>query len=131
MLDVAGHLLRANEHAFDLRVVDRGEVGTPVCVDVKSGAREQRDGRVLQTAFGNAKADFHRFTSAAVGWKSMFLVKQERVPSWQSRPSPSTSTRKSRQSLSQSVAAEITRRRLPEVSPFIHSFWRVRLKKVT
>ena len=33
--------------------------------------------------------------------------------------------------LSQSVDADITRRRLPLVSPFIHSFWRVRLQKVT
>jgi hypothetical protein len=34
-------------------------------------------------------------------------------------------------SLSQSVEAETTRSRLPLVSPFIHSFWRVRLQKVT
>ena len=61
----------------------------------------------------------------------MGLVKQLTVPSWQTRPSPSTSTRKSRASLSQSVAAEMMRRRLPLVSPFIQSFWRVRLQKVT
>ena len=61
----------------------------------------------------------------------MGLVKQLTVPSWHTRPSPSTSTLKSSVSLSQSVAAAMTRRRLPLVSPFIHSFWRVRLQKVT
>ena len=47
------------------------------------------------------------------------------------QPSPSTSTRNSSASLSQSVAASITRSRLPLVSPFIHSFCRVRLQNVT
>src|SRR5207302_9517057 len=80
--------------------------------------------------FRNSQADLHWATSA-IGDTSIFLVKHDRVPSGQTRPSPSTSTRKSRQSLSQSVAAEITRSRFPEVSPLIHSLWRVRLTHVT
>ncbi len=61
----------------------------------------------------------------------MGRVKQLTVPSWQTRPSPSTCTRNSSVSLSQSVEAETMRKRLPLVSPFIQSFWRVRLQKVT
>ena len=56
MIDVAGHLLRANQHALNLRVVDGREVGAAVGVDVPAGALEERNGGILQTAFGNAES---------------------------------------------------------------------------
>ena len=58
VIDVARHLLRANQHALDLGVVDGGKVGAAVGVDVPAGALEERDGRVLQAAFGNAETKF-------------------------------------------------------------------------
>ena len=55
MIDVARHLLCANQHALDLGVVDGWKVAAAVGVDVPTGALEESDGRILQTAFGNAK----------------------------------------------------------------------------
>ena len=48
--DVARHLLRANQHAVDLRIVDGREVRPRARVDVESRAREELDRRVLQRA---------------------------------------------------------------------------------
>ncbi len=59
------------------------------------------------------------------------LQKQLTVPRWQTLPSPWRSTRASTVSLSQSVSRRTTFSRLPEVSPFIQSVLRVRLKNVT
>ena len=56
VIDVARHLLRANEHALDVDVVDRRKVGAAVGVDVPSCALEERDGRILQAAFGNSES---------------------------------------------------------------------------
>ena len=53
-----------------------------------------------------------------------------RSPVWQTLPSPSRFTFTSTVSSSQSVSISTTCRRLPEVSPFIQSLLRVRLKKV-
>ena len=80
VVDVASHLLSANEHALDLGVVDGGEVGAAVGVDVPAGAFEEGDGRVLQAAFGNAEAKFlaHAFTSEPT---ARGRVKQLTVPS--------------------------------------------------
>ena len=58
VLDVASHLLRADEHALDLDVVDGGEVAAAAGVDAPAGALEESDGGVLQAAFGNAKLQF-------------------------------------------------------------------------
>ena len=57
--DVARHLLRADQHAFDLGIVDGRKVRTRAHVDVEAGAREQLDGRVLQRAFRDAELEFH------------------------------------------------------------------------
>src|SRR5689334_16460668 len=96
---------------------------------------KQLKSRLLQTALGNSDVQFHRLLSCAaievVLVVTISFVKQDRVPSWHTRPSPSTSTRNSKASLSQSVLAEITFKRFPDVSPFIQSLLRVRLKKVT
>src|SRR5262249_47646615 len=108
----------------DLRIVGGREVRAAAGGDVQSRAPEERDGRILQTAFGYADAQLHG--SASAGLMSRGSVKHDLVPVWQTRPSPSTYTRKSRVSRSQSVVAESTRRRFPEVSPFIHNFFRVR-----
>jgi hypothetical protein len=54
VLDVAGHLLRADEHALDLHVVDGGEVAAAAGVDAPACALEESDGGVLQAAFGNS-----------------------------------------------------------------------------
>ena len=86
MFDVARHLLRANEHALDLGIVDRWKVRAAVDIDVVTGAAEERDRGVLQTTFGNTETNLtHDRTSllpfmAAAGLVSV-LVKQETVPS--------------------------------------------------
>ena len=80
VVDVAGHFLGADEHALDVGVVDVGEVGAAVGVDVPAGALEEGDGGVLQAAFRDAKAEFvgHAATPApAVRGR----VKQLTVPS--------------------------------------------------
>ena len=59
VVDIASHLLRADQHAFDLRIVDGREVGAAAGGDVEAGPAEQIDGRVLQTALGNAEPQFH------------------------------------------------------------------------
>ena len=46
--DVARHLLRADQHALDVGVVDGGEVRSCARVDVEAGAREELDRRVLE-----------------------------------------------------------------------------------
>src|SRR6202022_1681710 len=99
-----------------------GEVGASIGIDVEPGAGKKRDGRLLQAAFRDSQTDLaHRRTSpgAAVRppacfeamFNAMGLVKHDRVPSWQTRPSPCTFTRNNKVSLSQSVAAETTCRR--------------------
>ena len=56
--------------------------------------------------------------------------KQVRSPVWHTLPSPSRFTFSSTVSSSQSTSADVTCRRLPDVSPFVHSLPRVRLKNV-
>src|ERR1700752_2889961 len=123
MLDISRHLLRAHQHALNLRIVDRREVAASIREDPPPRPLKQRDRSVLKATLRNSQFQFVRlahFASIAT-----FFVKQLTVPSWHTRPSPSTSTLNSRASLSQSVEASITRSRLPLVSPFIHSFCRV------
>ena len=55
MVDVARHLLGADQHALDLGVVDRGEVRPAIGVDIPSSAFEQGNGRFLQTALGDSQ----------------------------------------------------------------------------
>ncbi len=57
--DVARHLLRADQHALDLRIVDRREVRARAHVDVEAGPREQLNGRVLERAFRDAELQLH------------------------------------------------------------------------
>ena len=59
VLDVARHLLRADQHALDFGVVDGREVTPARDLDVESGAPEQIDRRVLETAFRNAQLEYH------------------------------------------------------------------------
>src|ERR1700744_3303817 len=134
MLDIPSHLLRPHQHALNLHVVDRREVASSVRKDPPARALKQGYRRILQTALRNPKLQLprrSRFCLAHFASIAIFFVKQLTVPSWQTRPSPSTSTLKSSASLSQSVEASTTRSRLPLVSPFIHSFCRVRLQNVT
>jgi hypothetical protein len=56
---VAGHFLRADEHAFDGGVVDGGEIGAAAGGDGEAGAAEEVDGGVLEAAFGDAELEFH------------------------------------------------------------------------
>jgi len=60
---VARHFLRANQHALDVGIVDRGEVRSRADVDIEAGAREELDRRVLQRAFRDAEFQFHRLTA--------------------------------------------------------------------
>src|SRR6185369_11417036 len=132
VLDITRHFLRTDQHALQLRIVRARIVRAPIRINLETGRRKQRDRCVLQTTFWNSQADFsHYTTSELVAAIVIGFVKQERVPSWHTSPSPSTRTRHSTVSLSQSVAAEITRSRFPLVSPFVQSLFRVRLKKVT
>src|SRR5215470_1160191 len=114
-------------------------------MDRQPRLREQLQRGFLQTPFRYAQPDLHRAISCVssiraeggppnavfVGWEfpipEITFVKHDLVPSWQTMPAPSTSTRISRESRSQSVATEITFSRLPEVSPLVHSSFRVRL----
>ena len=59
VLDVARHLLRADQHAFDLGIVDGREIRAAAGGDVVAGAAEQIDGGVLQAALGNAELQLH------------------------------------------------------------------------
>ncbi len=67
VFDVAGHFLRADEHALDFGIVDAGEVGAAAGDDLESGAAEQIDGGVFETAFGNAEFEFHVRLSSVDG----------------------------------------------------------------
>src|SRR5258708_30622376 len=129
MLDIPRHLLRPHQHALNLRIVDGREIASPIRKDPPTRSLEQRNRRILEAALRNSQLQFLRLAHFAS--IPMFFVKQLTVPSWHTNPSPSTSTLNRRASLSQSVEASITRRRFPLVSPFIHSFCRVRLQNVT
>src|SRR6202021_1334153 len=100
--------------------VSRGEIRSCVRVDAQSRTREQTQCRFLQTALRNAKTKFHsrslagRVDASAPSGNSS--VKQDRVPVWQTLPSPSTRTLKSTVSRSQSVHASTTRGKFPKVS---------------
>src|SRR4029077_18415816 len=80
MLDITRHLLGADQHALNFRIVDGREIGAAVGVNVEPGAREQCHGRVLEAALRNSKPDLHRTTSG-VAASAMLLVKHDRVPS--------------------------------------------------
>src|SRR5208283_5508540 len=98
VIDIPGHLLRANQHALDLRIVDGRKVRPPVRKDPPAGALEQRDGGVLQASLGNPQPQLvrHQRTSpSTVAPTGIGRVKQLTVPSWQTSPSPSTCTRNS------------------------------------
>src|SRR5262249_35279855 len=150
---VPRHFLCANQHALELRIVDRRKVRPRTDVDVESRAREQLNGRVLQGAFGNSELQFHVKSSNTEGtekteshgglrsWSAYsvasvlvplasVLKKHVRSPVWQTLPSPRRFTLTSTVSSSQSVSISTTWSLLPDVSPFIHSLLRVRLKKV-
>ena len=58
--DVARHLLRADQHALDLRIVDRRKVRSRIDAQDVAGALEQLDRRVLQRSLRNAQPQFHR-----------------------------------------------------------------------
>src|SRR6185503_69785 len=124
VVHVTGNFLAPNKHAFYFGFVGGAKLRPAAVVAVDSATLKQRQSRFLQAAFGNAYAQLHRSTSAML--TASGSVKHDLVPLWQTRPSPSTRTRNSKVSRSQSVAAEIMRRRFPEVSPFIQSFCRVR-----
>ena len=52
--DVARHFLGADQHAFDLGIVDRREIRSRIDAQDVARALEQLDGRVLQRSFWNA-----------------------------------------------------------------------------
>src|SRR5262249_10864458 len=56
-LDVAGHLLRANEEAAERRIVDAGEVAAQTGRDLPARAAEELDGRGLEAALGYAEVE--------------------------------------------------------------------------
>ena len=125
--DVARHLLRADQHALDLGIVDRREVRPRADVDVEAGAREQLDGRVLQRAFRDAEFQFHRMRHAcpaALGRSRCARRCGRRCRRRAASPSPAPCRRRSRRASRRPASL------LPEVSPFVHSLLRVRLKKV-
>ena len=59
VFDVARHLLRADQHAFDFGIVNRRKIRAAAGGDLESGAAEQIDRGVFQTAFGNSEFEFH------------------------------------------------------------------------
>ncbi|MEZ5285185.1 MAG: hypothetical protein R2712_10325 [Vicinamibacterales bacterium] len=62
---VAGHLLRADQHALDLGVVDGGEVGARRDQHLEARPLEELDGGLLERALGNAEPQLHRAAPAA------------------------------------------------------------------
>jgi hypothetical protein len=58
---VARHLLRAYQHAVDLRIVDCREIRPRARVDVEAGAGEELNRRVLQRTFRDTEAESRRF----------------------------------------------------------------------
>ena len=58
--DVARHLLRADQHALDLGVVDRRKVRSRIDAQDVAGALKQLDRRVLQRSLRNAEPQLHR-----------------------------------------------------------------------
>ena len=59
VLHVTRHLLRADEHAFDVGIVDGGKIRAAAGGDDIPGAAEQVDGGDLQAALGNAELQLH------------------------------------------------------------------------
>src|SRR4029079_5048165 len=134
MLYVSRHLLRSYQHALDIGIGGARRVRTAIGVNVQSRAREQLQRRLLQTPFRNADAQLHGsdLSICAAGLsRGRCSVKQERVPLWQTTPFPCPRTCSRTVSRSQSVVAETTSSRFPEVSPLVQSWLRVRLKNVT
>jgi hypothetical protein len=84
LADIARHFLRANQHALDLGVVDRGKYDACVDVDVESGAREQLNRRILERALGKTQLQLH-----GIVIPSARRLKQVRSPVWHTLPSPS------------------------------------------
>jgi hypothetical protein len=58
--DIARHFLRADQHALDLRIVDRRKVRSRVDAQDVAGALKQLDRRVLQRSLRNAQSQLHR-----------------------------------------------------------------------
>ncbi len=59
VLHVARHFLRADQHALDFGIVDRGKIRAAAGGDVEARAAEQIDGGVFQAALGNAELQLH------------------------------------------------------------------------
>ena len=91
MLDVASHLLSANQHALDLRIIGRCKIGTRADVNLQASTRQHGQRGLLQAAFGDAQSKRHCVPPTDATTERL-VVKQLRVPVWQTRPSPSTST---------------------------------------
>src|SRR5207244_11580620 len=65
-LDVACHLLRANEQAAQTRIVDRRKVAAGVGVDLPTRAAEELDRGGLEAALGDAEPeDVHQSRGAS------------------------------------------------------------------
>ena len=59
ILDVAGHFLGADQHAFDIGIVDAREIRPAAGGDGEAGAAEQVDGGVFEAPFGYSQLEFH------------------------------------------------------------------------
>ena len=67
VLNVAGHFLCADQETVNLGIGGSGKIGAAVGVGGQSGACEELQSCFLQTAFGDADAEFHRVSLAAAG----------------------------------------------------------------
>src|SRR6476469_10940405 len=65
IVHIPRHLLRANQHAFDLRVIDSRKVRPAAGRDIEAGAAEQINRRILEASFGNAKLELHALYTAS------------------------------------------------------------------
>ena len=117
---VPRHLLGTDQHALQLAVVGAREIGAGADVDVPAGAGKQLHGGVLQGALGDAeaKAASRSPREAADG----SAVADEAV---------ALTLDPGQHRVRVAVNRRTTFRRLPDVSPFVQSALRVRLKKVT
>jgi hypothetical protein len=62
--DIARHLLRANEHAVDLGIVDRGKVRSRVDEDREPRALEQLHRRLFERPLRKTQFEFHAFPTS-------------------------------------------------------------------
>ena len=72
-LHIAGHFLSTDQHAFDFRVVNGGEIRAGIDFDLISGLGEHIGRRLFQTSFGKSE---HQFICHIISPEWCFILKR-------------------------------------------------------